>query len=148
MRKINNIVIHCTATSQKSTVSSICRYWNEQLGWRSPGYHFLIEANGKIHNLQSIDKASNGVKGHNADSIHISYIGGIDDKCNAIDNRTTEQIKSMLKIVKEMQRLFPKAEIKGHRDFPNVKKECPCFDVKLWWKGNIGDLDPKTEKRV
>ena len=148
MRTINNIVIHCTATSQKATVSSICKYWNEQLGWRSPGYHFLIEANGTIHNLQPIDKASNGVKGHNADSIHISYIGGIDDKGNAIDNRTAEQRKSMLKIVKEMQKLFPKAKIKGHRDFPNVKKACPCFDVKIWLKGNIGDLDPKTEKRI
>ena len=148
MRTINNIVIHCTATSEQATVSSICRYWNEQLGWRNPGYHFLIEANGTIHNLQPIEKASNGAKGHNADSIHISYIGGIDDKGNAIDNRTSAQIKSMLKIIKEMQRLFPKAEIKGHRDFPNVKKACPCFDVKLWWKGNIGDLDPKTEKRI
>ena len=28
----------------------------------------------------------------------------------------------------------PEAEVLGHRDFPDVKKDCPCFDVKEWYK--------------
>ena len=28
----------------------------------------------------------------------------------------------------------PDAEILGHRDLPNVHKDCPSFDVKRWLK--------------
>lgn len=26
--------------------------------------------------------------------------------------------------------LYPEAKIVGHRDFPNVHKDCPCLDVQ------------------
>ena len=29
---------------------------------------------------------------------------------------------------------YPDAEILGHRDLPNVHKDCPAFDVKRWLK--------------
>lgn len=134
MRKINHIVIHCTATSQDISIKSICKYWNEILKWNSPGYHFIIEANGTLHNLLPIEKVANGVKGYNEHSIHISYIGGIDKNKKAIDNRTDDQKMVMRKIVNELKIKFPDAEILGHRDFPNVKKDCPCFDVKKEFK--------------
>jgi N-acetylmuramoyl-L-alanine amidase len=149
MRTINNIVIHCTATSQSAKVSSILKYWNETLNWKNPGYHFLIEADGTIHNLQPVEKASNGVQGHNANSIHISYIGGIDDKGNPIDNRTPAQMRSLQEIVLAMIKKIPNAEVLGHKDFPNVNKACPCFDVKSWHKKLMEAQNPiEKEKRV
>ena len=132
MREIKNIVIHCTATHQSATVSGIMNYWKNKLGWKSPGYHYLIDKDGNIHNLQPIERPSNGVAGHNKNSIHVSYIGGIDKKGNPIDNRTEPQIKSMIEIIKELKAQFNDAKILGHRDFPNVKKACPCFDVTEW----------------
>jgi N-acetylmuramoyl-L-alanine amidase len=134
MREIKYIVLHCTATGQTATVESIKKYWKLDLGWKNPGYHFLIEKDGKIHNLQPIERPSNGVAGYNQNSIHISYIGGIDDQRKGLDNRTPKQILSQLKLIIEMKDKFPNAEILGHRDFPNVKKECPSFDVKKWLK--------------
>ena len=44
------------------------------MGWNSPGYHHLIMSDGTIHNLQPIERSSNGAAGFNANSIHISYI--------------------------------------------------------------------------
>ncbi|WP_367614995.1 hypothetical protein [Segatella copri] len=32
---------------------------------------------------------------------------------------------------------YPDAEILGHRDLPNVRKDCPCFDVRDW----LEDID-------
>jgi hypothetical protein len=32
--------------------------------------------------------------------------------------------------IKRLIYKYPKAEVKGHRDFPNVHKACPSFDVK------------------
>lgn len=136
MRQINHIVLHCTATPQTTTVDSIQRYWYGPPptgnGWQNPGYHFIIKANGEVVNLQPIEKPSNGVAGHNADSIHISYIGGVDKKGNAIDNRTNAQKQAMIDLIKKFKLQFPNADVRGHRDFPGVTKKCPSFDTRQW----------------
>jgi N-acetylmuramoyl-L-alanine amidase len=124
--------MHCTATAQSAKVESIVNYWRNNLKWKNPGYHFIIEADGTVHNLQSIEKPSNGVRGHNSKSIHVSYIGGIDGDGKGLDNRTPEQKESQIWILKKLKSKFPSAKILGHRDFPGVKKECPSFDVKSW----------------
>lgn len=129
MRRIDYIVLHCTATAQSATVEAIQKYWKEHLGWKSPGYHWIIKPNGALVNLLPIEKPSNGVAGYNSNSIHISYIGG-----EKFDDRTEAQRKAMYELVKMLKGKFPKAEVKGHRDFPNVKKACPNFEVKDWLK--------------
>lgn len=134
MRQVNHIVLHCTATPQNTTIESIQNYWRTVLGWKNPGYHYIIKADGEAVNLLPIDKVSNGVAGHNHDSIHISYIGGVTDKNKAIDNRTPEQITTQIRLIKTFKKLYPKADILGHRDFLGVKKSCPSFNVKAWLK--------------
>lgn len=130
MRKIEYIVIHCTATSQAASVHAIKNYWEKVLGWKTPGYHYLIDKEGNFTKLLGIDKISNGVKNHNKNSIHISYIGGIDKEGKSVDNRTIQQKETILYLLRELKRKFPNAIIQGHRDFPNVKKDCPSFDAK------------------
>lgn len=126
MRVINYITIHCTATSQNAKVESIQNYWKNTLKWKSPGYHILIEADGTRHYLQPFDLPTNGVKGFNQNSIHISYIGGLNG-----DDRTEAQKASILIAIKEaMEYAKTKPIIQGHRDFPNVTKLCPQFNAK------------------
>ncbi len=135
MRQIKYIVLHCTATPQNTTVASIQRYWALEKKWRNPGYHFIIPATGELIQLQPLEKLANGVGGYNAHAIHISYIGGVDAKKAAIDNRTPAQIAAQVKILRELKFQFPNAKILGHRDFPNVAKDCPSFSVKDFIKG-------------
>ena len=130
MRNIKYIAVHCTATPQTATVSSIQNYWKNHLGWKNPGYHFIIKPNGEVVNLLPIEEVSNGVQGFNSVAINISYIGGVDAKNTPLDNRTPEQKASLLKLLKELRKKFPNAIIQGHRDFPNVKKACPSFNAK------------------
>lgn len=134
MRPIKYIVLHCTATPQTTSVQNILDYWKNAMQWKNPGYHYLIEPDGRINNLLPIEEISNGVAGYNQNSIHISYIGGVDDNNKAIDNRTPQQVISQINLLIELTTLFPNAIIQGHRDFPNVKKECPSFNVKEWLK--------------
>ena len=129
MRKINNIVVHCTATPQTSTIESIVKYWQKNLGWQFPGYHIIVEPNGEWTQLLHGDYVSNGVKNHNHDSFHISYIGGVDENGNALDNRTQEQKETLLYLLKKAKQEYTHATIKGHRDFPGVTKACPSFDA-------------------
>jgi N-acetylmuramoyl-L-alanine amidase len=84
--------------------------------------------------LQPEEKPTNGVAGHNANSVHVSYIGGVDAKGKAVDNRTLEQKASMLLILRKLRKNYPEAVICGHRDFPGVKKDCPSFDARMAYK--------------
>lgn len=126
--------MHCTATPQTTTVESIKQYWKTQLGWKMPGYHFIVKADGQVVNLLPIEQVSNGVKGFNSVTINVCYIGGIDNNKKPTDNRTPQQKQSLLKILKELKQKFPRAIIQGHSQFPNVNKACPCFDAKKEYK--------------
>lgn len=131
-RTIKNIVLHCTATPQTTTVQSIRNYW-KSIGWKQVGYHWLIDASGKAWELAKDNTKTNGVAGHNVHSIHISYIGGVgDDNKTPLDNRTPEQIATMERLVREYKVKHPNAKVLGHRDFPNVAKACPSFEVAQW----------------
>ena len=134
MNKIKYIVIHCTGTNKFATIDAIENYWKNNLKWKSKGYHFIIDRNGNICKLTKLTEIANGVKGYNLESIHISYIGGISMEGKNTDTRTDEQKEALKKIILQMRALFPYAIIQGHRDFPNVAKDCPCFDAKKEYK--------------
>lgn len=130
MRKITHIVVHCSASGQDAQVSAIQRYWKEKLGWKSPGYHYIIEANGKETQLLTVAQPSNGVKGHNSSIINVCYIGGVDKFGKPTDNRTQAQKETLVKRLRSLKQMFPSAVIQGHRDFAGVAKACPSFDAK------------------
>jgi N-acetylmuramoyl-L-alanine amidase len=143
MRKISHIVIHCTATPHNTRVESIQRYWRTSLGWRSPGYHYIIDAHGVVTQLSTLDRPTNGVQGHNARSIHIAYIGGVDATGKPVDNRTPQQLASMIHLLRTLHAAYPQARICGHRDFPGVRKACPSFDVATWLR-STDIISPKN----
>jgi N-acetylmuramoyl-L-alanine amidase len=134
-RNITHIVVHCSATPQNTTIDSIQRFWRSPRpdapnGWKSPGYHYIIEASGNIVSLLPETMTSNGVAGHNSTCVHICYIGGVDKNNKPMDTRTDEQKAALQSSLELLKRKYPSAIIQGHRDFPNVKKACPSFDAK------------------
>lgn len=141
VRKIKYIVVHCTAGPQHQTLESVQAHWRS-LGWRSPGYHYMITAGGTVLTIATEDLITNGVKGFNRESIHIAYFGGVDFSGKPIDNRTFAQKASLKKLLTELKKKYPTATIQGHRDFsPDLDgdgkiefnewiKYCPCFDAK------------------
>ncbi len=138
-RGIRFIAIHCTATQQSATPAAILRFWKNNLGWKMPGYHLLVDAKGVVHRLLDFNQVANGVKGFNKVSVHISYIGGIDRAGKPLDNRTPAQKKAILECINEVVAWSPFKQlvIQGHRDFPNQNKACPCFDAKAEYKDVI-----------
>jgi len=129
-RQIEYIVIHCTATSVHATASAIQNYWRNTLKWRNPGYHILFHHDNGFTVFADFDNVTNGVIGYNQHSIHLSYIGGINENGQPIDNRSESQKRLLEIAVKELKKRLPSAIVQGHRDFPGVKKACPCFDAK------------------
>jgi N-acetylmuramoyl-L-alanine amidase len=135
MREINYIVIHCAATKPSMDVPiERVRKWHLDRGWADIGYHYYITRDGKIHKGRDLSVIGAHVSGYNKNSIGICYEGGINEKGDPEDNRTDEQKKSLLKVVKVLKFVFKNAVVQGHRDFPNVKKACPSFDAKNEYK--------------
>jgi N-acetylmuramoyl-L-alanine amidase len=144
MRKILYLVIHSTATPVTATIESMKRYWKDVMKWKNPGYHYIIKRDGEIVTITAEENIANGVAGNNAHAIHISYIGGIEEKGKLLDNRTDEQKVSMYKLLLELAKKYPDSIIRGHRDFSPDKnkngvldefewiKGCPSFDVTQW----------------
>ena len=64
---------------------------------------------------------------HNTHSIGICYEGGLDMAGRPKDTRTLAQRASLLGLLRELRKIFPKTLIVGHHDL-NPMKECPCFN--------------------
>lgn len=129
MRKINKIILHCSATKagQHFTVEDITR-WHKERGFNTIGYHFVIYLDGTVHKGRDISEIGAHVTGQNSNSIGICYIGGLDVNGKTKDTRTDAQKASLIKLVSELKTQFPNATIHGHYEFAN--KACPCFNVK------------------
>lgn len=142
MRKINKIVIHCSATieGQNFTVADITK-WHKARGFTTIGYHYVIYLDGTIHEGRPEDQIGAHVTGQNSDSIGICYIGGLDKAGKPKDTRTDVQKVALLALIKELKEKYPDAKVLGHRDCsPDLNgngiieewewlKACPCFDA-------------------
>ncbi len=130
MRKINRIIIHCSATPEGKdfTVQQIDQ-WHRQRGFRCIGYHFIIYRDGSVHEGRPIGEIGAHCKGYNANSIGICYIGGCAaDGKTPKDTRTEAQRLALIALVRELNAKYPSSTVHGHNEFAN--KACPSFNVQ------------------
>lgn len=128
MRKITEIIIHCTATKegQNFTVDDI-RRWHRERGFNDCGYHLVVRLEGAIEIGRPIENVGAHCYGHNSSSIGIAYVGGLDEHGKPKDTRTAAQKVSLSFLVGLLKTAYPESKVYGHNAFSN--KACPCFDV-------------------
>lgn len=135
MRKINEIIIHCTATPEGKDydVATIRRWHVQGNGWKDIGYHYLIYRDGTIHVGRPLDQIGAHTSGRNANSVGICYVGGCAaDGKTAKDTRTPAQKEAIYTLCKILKDTLCIKEIHGHREY--AAKACPSFDVQKWRK--------------
>ena len=130
MRKIDLIVIHCSATreTQDFPVTSLIACHDARFGFT--GYHYYITRDGQVYQTRHENLPGAHARHYNQHSIGICYEGGLDKDGKPKDTRTTEQKATMHALLRSLREDYPEAVILGHRDLPNVRKECPCFDAQ------------------
>ncbi len=137
MRKINLLVVHCSATAPALDIGvREIRQWHLKRGWSDIGYHYVIRRDGSLETGRPLEKAGAHAKGHNASSVGICLAGGVDTANTPENNFTDAQFASLRTLLVELLQRFPQSRICGHRDLSNVRKACPCFDVAQWWAQN------------
>lgn len=128
MRKIDEIIVHCTATKAgKHFDVNDVRRWHLQRNFRDIGYHFLVLLDGTVQQGRPVAEVGAHCTRHNTCSIGVCYVGGIAASGRPADTRTPQQRQALRNLLTDLKQQFPKAVIHGHRDFAN--KACPCFNA-------------------
>jgi len=143
MKKIDSIIIHCSATPQGRDIRArdIDLMYRQQ-GWAEIGYNYVIALDGTIEVGRALTRPGAHCLGYNNHSVGICYIGGLDAAGKAKDTRTPAQKQSMDQLIRHICREYEIIELLGHRDTsPDLNgngivephewiKMCPCFDVR------------------
>lgn len=130
MRKITEIIIHCSATPEGKdfTVDDI-RRWHLARHFADIGYHYVIYRDGSVHKGRAENIAGAHCLRHNANSIGICYIGGVaKDGKTPKDTRTPQQKTALRQLVNQLKFYYPHATVHGHNEF--AAKACPSFNVQ------------------
>lgn len=147
MRKIKAIVIHCSAGPDgvpKSLAQLIKEH--QAKGWRTIGYHYIIQPDGKREIGRPLEEAGAHVQGHNADTVGICMLGK--------ERFTRAQWDELAKLIRELRSTYRDVPVRGHRDYsPDLNKDgkiqsrewiktCPGFDVETFM---LRGLEPLQE---
>lgn len=128
---VRYLILHCSATRRDRdyTVEQLMRD-HKARGFRTIGYHFYIRKDGTVTQHRRLLEVGAHCRPFNRCSIGICYEGGLDEEGKPTDTRTERQTEQLKRLFQKLQKLFPKAEIRGHRDMPGcVPKACPCLDA-------------------
>ena len=142
MRHINEIIIHCTATpvgwmagdETYAKVNEIRRWHVEERGWSDIGSHYIVDRDGTVATGRPVSKTGAHTKGHNANSIGVSLVGGQGGTANDVfgDNFTQAQDNALRTLIAGLKREYPSIEkISGHNQY--AAKACPCFNASAWY---------------
>ena len=135
MRKITEIIVHCTATPEGRwhTLADVDG-WHRQRGFFGIGYHYLVLLDGTVVSGRPLWRVGAHCTDHNTHSVGICYVGGLDTHGKPKDTRTPAQREALRQLIERLKAQFPEATVYGHRDF--AAKACPCFDAKKEY-GNV-----------
>lgn len=135
--KIKYLTIHCAATPEGRDVKAATINDWDIAKFGQISYHHVVELDGTHVRTLRDDQRGAHTGGANTGNIGICYIGGMDKNMKAAkDTRTAAQKRMLLTLVRTYRARFPGIVIRGHRDWPGVKKDCPSFNVAEWLRAN------------
>jgi N-acetylmuramoyl-L-alanine amidase len=137
VRKLDRIILHCTATPEGRHVDvDTIRVWHKARGWSDVGYHFVIYIDGSVHAGRAVEKTGAHVSGHNATTIGVVYVGGTDAAGKAKDTMNAAQETAFVNLVKHLRDQYGPLTLHGHNEY--AAKACPSFKVKDKFKWLVG----------
>ena len=160
MRKINQIIVHCTATRpdwwENKTLNEQVKevekwHTTPPRNWSSIGYHYLIGRGGEIAQGRPVEKSGAHAKGHNSDSIGIALFGGFGSDADdlATDHFTPLQLAAAYDLIRKLQDQYniKNEKVIGHNSISS--KPCPGFRCQKWLSGRkLSEATAKKPERT
>ena len=116
--RTDNIIIHCSATGE------------EDISYKDVKgrYHFFIDRDGKVDDVEKIKNKGNHTDRYNDYSIGICLAGGRDSAGQPTNNFTENQLINLSNLLDNLIQIYPNAKIVGHSEIER-DKNCPCFNL-------------------
>jgi len=124
MRDISSLIIHHSASPRITTAKQI-KEWHKAKGWTDIGYHYVIEATGKLVIGRPVENIGAHCKGYNIDSVGICLTG---DNTKDAEKWGLAQLAVLYDIIHAFRLVFPMIRIFGHKDLGAT--ECPGLNIK------------------
>lgn len=141
MRKISEIVVHCSATrpnwlNGKMTAAKVreIKTWHvRDNGWSDIGYHFVIDRDGTVATGRPVDRVGAHTQGRNAGTIGVCLIGGFGSASTDAfeENFTPEQDRALRALIADLKKRHGKLAVSGHNQW--AQKACPGFHAPKWY---------------
>lgn len=118
--KINNIVIHHSASGRDTTSVDMIRTWHKNKGYADIGYHYIITGDGKLHVGRPADQVGAHAYGRNKDTLGICLTGDFNTELPS--KLQMDTLIQLVATLAKRHKLNPQAVI-GHRD--TIATACP-----------------------
>ena len=146
MRKIDKIILHCSATQEgKNFKARDIDTWHKNQGYKKIGYHYVIDIDGTLEQGRNESEIGAHAYGYNSNSIGICYIGGVDKNNKPKDTRTKEQKETLYNLIYNLLNKYNLniSNIKCHNQLSN--KACPSFNIQIFIDEYIEWLNTKLK---
>lgn len=132
MRKIDAIVVHCTAHPDTSWGIGVAEIRRDHVtpvaqggrGWQDIGYHYVVRRNGEIEAGRMESEKGAHCPTMNANSIGVAWVG--------VERPAIGQRETLVRIVRELMQRYsvPVHRVFGHKEAdPKCGKTCPNLDM-------------------
>jgi N-acetyl-anhydromuramyl-L-alanine amidase AmpD len=142
-RKQTDFIVLHHAAATTATVVQIDQ-WHKGNGWSGIGYHFYVRKNGDIYRGRPIWAVGAHAQGSNSNSIGICAEGNFDT-----ETMPQAQEKAIKELLEYLKTLYPKAEVKGHREVCATGcpgKNYPLDEMKRFYKNAENEVDAMTSE--
>ncbi len=131
---ITFLIVHHTATSRDlTTAEAVRRYHVESRGWGDIGYHYFIEADGRLRKGRpdNVRGAHCRADEMNGKSLGICLAGHFD-----LEPPTIEQMITLAALLKALMSKYevPAGKVLGHCEVPGTDTSCPGEVMREWVK--------------
>ena len=110
MRKINQIVVHHSASPKDTTTYEMIEDWHKERGFRKIGYNYLIDGKGNVLRGREDYEIPAQVKGKNKNAIGICVMGNFEE-----EKPNPAQLIELEGLVLGLLDRFPEAELTWHK---------------------------------
>jgi N-acetylmuramoyl-L-alanine amidase len=133
MRKVDAIVVHCTAHPDRHAfgigvreirADHVAPQSQGGRGWIDVGYHYVIRRNGEIECGRMESRIGAHCPPMNKNSIGVAWVG--------LEKPTSEQRESLVRLTRELMERYgvPVHRVFGHKEAdPGCGKACPVVNM-------------------
>ncbi|MFQ5854292.1 MAG: peptidoglycan recognition family protein [Anaerolineae bacterium] len=120
LAQVQQIVIHHTATDPSVGIEAIATKHVDELGWPGIGYHFVIDAGGRIYQTNNLTTVSFHARQANPTTVGITFSGNFDEAMPT-EAQLAGGGRLCAYLLRELS--LPLENVRGHKDF--VSTGCP-----------------------